>query len=330
MDISGVTLPIRVGIMGTGYAAKRRAEAIQADSRSQLIGVCGHRLETTAAFAQTFACRAFPSLQALLAAEVDLVMIANINQLHGETALAALTTGKHVVMEYPLALTVAEGEALVQLAAQQKKLLHVEHIELLGGGVHQALKQALPQLGTLFAGEYRTYQMVSPAPQRWKYHHQQFGFPLIAAASRISRFLDVLGDVKTVTAQSQFWPSTDPNYFRACLCNAQLQFTNGALVNLSYGKGEVFSCSERTLTLHGEQGSLQFLGEQGSLFKDGQETTLTVGGRRGLFQRDTEMVLKSLTTGTPLYTTAIDSLKTLKVAESCYSASQNQSVESLD
>ncbi len=320
---------IRVGIVGTGYAAQRRAEVFQADPRCQLQAVAGHRPETLAEFAQLFCCTAVDTWQALVQQpDLDLVVIATINQLHGAIAEAALKAGKHVVLEYPLALTAEQGQRLVQLAEQQQRLLHVEHIELLGG-VHQAILANIGRIGPIFAGRYDTIMPKSPAPRRWTYHTEQFGFPFIAALSRISRFTDLLGPVAIVSAQSRFWPSDHPDYFRACLCQASLKFHTGALMTLSYGKGEVFSAGERTLMLQGEAGTLCFQGESGKLIQNGTEMAIAVGSRRGLFKQDTEAVLEYLTAGMPLYNEVQASLMALQVAEACYLASQNQTVVSL-
>ncbi|MFM6005605.1 MAG: Gfo/Idh/MocA family oxidoreductase, partial [Sphaerospermopsis kisseleviana] len=45
---------MRVGLVGTGYAAKLRAEALKQDPRTQLVAIAGHTLEKTAALAQEF------------------------------------------------------------------------------------------------------------------------------------------------------------------------------------------------------------------------------------------------------------------------------------
>ncbi|WLT38729.1 Gfo/Idh/MocA family oxidoreductase [Synechocystis sp. B12] len=160
----------------------------------------------------------------------------------------------------------------------------------------------------------------NPAPQRWTYHHQQFGFPLVAALSRISRFTDLFGTVQQVDAQCRFWDQPNPEYFRACLATAYLQFNNGLKAEVIYGKGEVFHQNERIFTLHGDRGTLIFVGETGKLIQAQTETEITVGSRRGLFKQDTESVLDYLTTGKPLYVDLEASLYALQVADLCTQA----------
>jgi len=208
---------------------------------------------------------------------------------------------------------------LIALAEAQGKLLHVEHIELLGG-LHQALRQALPAIGNPFYARYITIMPQHPAPRRWTYHPEQFGFPLSGALSRIQRFTDLFGDVATVSCQSRFWEASD--YYTACLCTAQLRFTNDLIAEVTYGKGEVFWQGLRNFEVHGEQGTLVFEGDQGSLIRGEERIPIEVGGRRGLFGKDTAMVLDYLVEGTPLYVSAAASLYALKVADAA-----RQSVE---
>jgi len=326
-DLSGNSFtlenPVRVGIIGTGYAAQRRAEVFQGDRRSRLMTFWGNSKANTEKFAAQFGITPQDTWQAVVnSPEVDLVLIATINQLHGAIAAAALKAGKHVVLEYPLALDYGTGQKLQRLAQEQGKLLHVEHIELLGG-VHQAIRANVSKIGEVFYGRYSTIMGQNPAPQRWTYHHQQFGFPLVAALSRISRFTDLFGQVQKVNAQCRFWPQANPDYFRACLATAYLRFDGGLMAEVIYGKGEVFSQSERTFTLHGDRGTLIFEGEQGILIQGEEQQTIPVGSRRGLFKQDTEAVLDYLTEGKPLYVDLKASLYALEVADLCAQASQN-------
>ncbi len=307
-------MPLKVGLVGTGYAAKLRAETFQSDSRSDLRAIAGHTPEKTQEFAQTYQAVALDSWQELVERpDLDLVVVCNINREHGAIARAALTAGKHVVVEYPLALEPTEAEEAIALAQAQGKLLHVEHIELLGG-VHQALRQSIGEIGTPFYARYSTINPQHPAPRKWTYNPELFGFPLSAALSRLHRLIDLFGEVVSVSTQARFWQD-DPEFYSACLCAAQLRFTSGLIGEVIYGKGKTFFQAERKFEVQGEQGTLIFDGEQGKLVKQETTTPIEVGSRRGLFAKDTKMVLDHLLEGTPLYITPAESLYTLKVAD---------------
>ncbi|MEO8893440.1 MAG: Gfo/Idh/MocA family oxidoreductase, partial [Coleofasciculaceae cyanobacterium] len=128
------SLPIKAGIVGTGFAAKLRAETLQSDPRSHLIAVSGHTPETSQEFAHKYEAVAVESWQQLVEhPDLDLVIISTINRDHGAIAHGALNANKHVIVEYPLSLDPAEADSLIALAEAKGKLLHVEHIEILGG-----------------------------------------------------------------------------------------------------------------------------------------------------------------------------------------------------
>lgn len=321
---------ITIGIVGTGYAAKRRAEAWQGDLRSQLSFVAGHSPEKTAEFAASFQLEVLEDWQTLVNhPAIDLVTICTFNANHAAIAAAALGAGKHVVVEYPLALTLAEGESLLSLAQQDDKLLHVEHIELIGG-LHQTLKQYLPAIGEVYYGRYSTIAPQRPAPQRWTYHRDDFGFPLMAALSRIHRFTDVFGAAKTAQGSLRYWPASDSPYFASCLCRGSLTWEGGLSVELIYGKGDVFWKSDRTLELHGDRGSLIFEGDKGMLINDQGSQPLPIASRRGLFVQDSQRVLDYLFEGTPLYVTPQGSLYALRVADALERSAQTGELIALE
>jgi|SRR6478672_854093 len=312
---------IKVGLVGTGYAAKLRAETLQANVRSQLVAVAGHTPARTEEFCHTYQASAVNSWQRLVKrSDLDLIVIATINRDHGAIARAALEAGKHVVVEYPLSLDPQEAEALIALAQAKGKLLHVEHIELLGG-LHQALKRSLPLIGQVFYARYSTINPQNPAPQKWTYHPDLFGFPLSGALSRLHRFTDVFGAVDTVSCQTRFQES-DTNFYTTCICTAQLRFRNGLVAEVTYGKGEALWQPSRIFEVQGEKGALIFDGDEGMLVRGEEKTPIEVGTRRGLFAKDTEMVLDRLIQGTPLYTTPEASLYTLKVADAARRSSE--------
>jgi biliverdin reductase len=314
--------PLKVGIVGTGYAAQRRAESFQADKRAHLLYFSGNSPAGKQTFAQNYSLPPLESASALVNhPDLDLVVIANINSEHEGLVRTALENDKHVIVEYPLAFSSRLGKELVALAQARKKLLHVEHIELLGG-LHQGIKAHLPEIGQVYYGRYSTLMPQSPAPLRWTYQEKMFGFPLIAALSRIHRWIDLFGSVSSVNCRSHLWEAAEPEYFRACLCDAQLTFQNGLIVQITYGKGETLWKTERDFLLYGEKGALSFVGENGLFIRAQTEIPLEISPRRGLFGQDTSLVLDYLYEGKPLYVQVEQSLYALRVAEAAQQSAQ--------
>lgn len=324
--ITDSVLPLKVGIIGTGYAANKRAEAIKSDQRGELLAFTGKNPRKIEEFTQKHGVEAIDSWSELVnLPQLDLVFVCTINQNCGAIAKAALLAGKHVVVEYPLSLEAQVAQEVIELANTQQKLLHVEHMEIIGG-LHQALKQYLPQIGQVFHASYTTIAPQHPVTPSWKYHRDMFGFPLSAALSRIHRLTDLFGKVTSVNCRDRYWNLDQSNYFTACFCQAQLNFHNGITANLTYGKGDVFWHSDRTLEVFGEQGKIVFRGQQGTLIQGETESPIPVTPRRGLFALDTTMVFDYLWSQKPLYLQPQASLYALQVANAAQKSALTKEV----
>ncbi|MEO0534712.1 MAG: Gfo/Idh/MocA family oxidoreductase [Cyanobacteria bacterium P01_A01_bin.123] len=305
---------LRVGLIGTGYVAKARAAAFHADSRSQVVATAGHRLASAEGLAASYGATAEASWQSLIErSDIDLVAIASANRDHGKAVQGALQAGKHVVVEYPLALDFELAESLVTLARQTDKLLHIEHIELLGS-LHQTVQAHINAVGQPVYVRYATISPQHPAPSKWTYDPGLFGFPLMGALSRVHRLTNLFGRVATVACQNQVY-RTDQDVIDTCLCSAQVTFASGPIADVVYGKGDRLWKSTRTLEIQGSQGTLLFDKDQGVLINAEGEHPIAVAPRHGLFVRDTTMVLDHLENNTPLYIKPEESLYALEVAD---------------
>jgi predicted dehydrogenase len=109
--------PVRFGIVGTGFMARVHAHAVRA-SGGVVTRVAGSsRARAEQAAGELFAERVAGSVEELVAApDVDVVSICTPNHLHHPMAEAALTAGKHVVCEKPLALNPGDAEHLAVTA----------------------------------------------------------------------------------------------------------------------------------------------------------------------------------------------------------------------
>ena len=322
---------VRVGVVGTGYAARTRTEAFAADGRSRVLKVAGRSLERTQTFAQAYGLQVAESWRSLTEdPAIDLVVVATVSSLHGDVVETALRAGKAVVVEYPLSLDLAQSRRLVELAAEKKLLLHVEHIELLGG-LHVAMKAYLPWIGTARYVSYRTINIVRPAPLKWTYRFDLFGFPFCGALSRVHRLTNLFGRVRAVDCCTQVVDSeVDADYFSSVLSSARLQFASGLVAELTYGKGEGFWAARRHVEIQGSLGAFVFARNEGSLITAEGTESITVAPRKGLFVKDTQGVLDCLLEGTPLYVSAEESLYALSVGDALRRASEGGQTVYLD
>ncbi|MGB3135880.1 MAG: Gfo/Idh/MocA family oxidoreductase, partial [Nodosilinea sp.] len=195
---------VQIGMVGTGFVARLRADTIQKMSSARLVAVAGHSTAETTAFAEQYAAVACDRWQTLVNyPDLDLVIVCNINRDHGPTVAAALEANCHVVVEYPLALSAEQAQPLLTLAQAKQRMLHVEHIELLGG-THRALRASLEAVGQPVYARYCTLSPKHPAPRSWTYSPELFGFPLAGALSRLSRLIDCFGPVARIYCQNHY------------------------------------------------------------------------------------------------------------------------------
>jgi predicted dehydrogenase len=111
---------VRWGISSTGGIAQAFANALARVDDAQLLAVGSRALERAQAFASEHGAeRAYGSLDALLADDdVDVVYIASPHSEHRREALAAVTAGKHVLVEKPFGLSASEAQEVFDAAAQ--------------------------------------------------------------------------------------------------------------------------------------------------------------------------------------------------------------------
>ena len=101
------------GLIGCGAIARFHADAIGLTEDAVLAGVADARQDAAKSFAETYQIRAYESVEDLLSSpDIDAVCICTPSGLHAPLAIQAAEHGKHMVIEKPMALTVASAEEI--------------------------------------------------------------------------------------------------------------------------------------------------------------------------------------------------------------------------
>jgi predicted dehydrogenase len=135
---------IGVGLIGSGFISAIHADALKRCADAQIVAVTSPSTGKAEAFAKKFSIpHHFNDYQKLLEMdEVDLVVIGIPNDRHCEATLAAAAAGKHIVLEKPMCLTLAEADRMVEACHKAKiKLMYAE--ELCFAPKYVRLKQLL-------------------------------------------------------------------------------------------------------------------------------------------------------------------------------------------
>lgn len=117
-------MTVGIGIVGFGGFGMFAAQQFAQVPGVALRCIAGTHRDAAVKAAERFGLPDVKELGAMLAmADVDLVYIATPPFLHHEQALAALRAGKHVIVEKPLSMTMAEADELVALAREKRLVL---------------------------------------------------------------------------------------------------------------------------------------------------------------------------------------------------------------
>jgi predicted dehydrogenase len=144
---------VRVAVVGAGYWGPNLIRNFAACQDTELVAVCDRDEDRLAKvlrpYPGTEGIRDFDQL--LGRTDIDAVVIATPVSTHGPFGVAALQAGKHVLVEKPLAGSVADAEQLVAAAREADRVLMVDHTFIYSGPV-QKIKQLIEsgEIGDLY------------------------------------------------------------------------------------------------------------------------------------------------------------------------------------
>jgi phthalate 4,5-cis-dihydrodiol dehydrogenase len=126
MTMSGP--PLRLGVAGLGRAFTLMLPTFIADARVELAAAADPREEARRKFAAEFGARTYDTVEGLCGdAGVDAVYVATPHQLHARHVAVAAAHGKHVLVEKPMAITLADCQAMIEAARTGGVKLVVGH-----------------------------------------------------------------------------------------------------------------------------------------------------------------------------------------------------------
>ena len=132
---------VRVGVIGVGALGYHHVRILRDVAGARLIGFHEARADRAAAVAKELGVPAYDRLEELLDA-VDAATVVVPTPAHYEVARAALERGKHLLIEKPIAATLAEADELLTIAAKTRALVQTGHVERF----NRAIRAALPHV----------------------------------------------------------------------------------------------------------------------------------------------------------------------------------------
>lgn len=145
---------LKVGVIGIGRIAQAaHLPALTKAEGVRLVGISDPNRFIVDTVAEHYSVPGFTDPALLLAEDVDAVIVAAPDRFHLPLAMHALKAGKHVLVEKPIGLTVTEGQALVDMAAERGLLLQVGSMRRHDPGIAFA-KAHLASIGPIMSAQY--------------------------------------------------------------------------------------------------------------------------------------------------------------------------------
>ncbi len=173
------THTVRFGLIGFGAWGKHHADAISKTPGASVVAIGAHSSASAAAAQEAYpAAKTYTDYAALLRDnDLDVVDIVLPSHLHHQVTLAALNSGRHVLLEKPMCLSLTDCDDLIRVANEKNRLLAIGHelrLSSLWGKVKELIDDGLvgtPQyvLVELSRNPYRQ------GADGWRYDIQRVG-----------------------------------------------------------------------------------------------------------------------------------------------------------
>ncbi len=128
---------LKVGVVGVGHVGSLHAKIYASLPTAELVGICDIHPTTAQRVGTLFRCRSVTDYRELLP-HVQAVSLAAPTSLHYAIGRDCLQHGRHLLIEKPVATSLAEADELVQLADARRLTLQVGHVERFNAAIQQA------------------------------------------------------------------------------------------------------------------------------------------------------------------------------------------------
>lgn len=120
---------LKVGVLGSGFMGSTHARAFAEIPDVEVVGVSSRTAKKAAALAEELAAKPYTDAIALAThPEVDVISITLPTNLHQEYTVAALESGKDVLLEKPMGLSLEECDAMIAVANRTGRILMLAHV----------------------------------------------------------------------------------------------------------------------------------------------------------------------------------------------------------
>ncbi|MBT6274178.1 MAG: Gfo/Idh/MocA family oxidoreductase [Chromatiales bacterium] len=332
--------PLGIALVGPGTISEYHLNGLAVTGRTVLKAIVGRRLETARALAERFPAESVSDdLNAILSRDdVDALVVTTPDHTHESIAGAALTAGKHVLLQKPMSNSYASCRRIMDAADRSAASLQVSFMHRYFEEVCAAQTLlASGAIGTVTSARMRN---ATPGPDwgGWFFdpafvrsgvvaqlgiHGIDLLTHLLGPVTHVSARLDTLvphrrlADGGTVEVKN---PDT---------ALATYRMANGIVASHEMSMVEVAGCDRFRLEIYGTQGTLWLRSERGALAianEHGEWSTPPLG-EPAFGRRHHDRWLDGLDGSLPAEHTAADAVAGMQILESIERSAAAQSVE---
>lgn len=269
----------RVGIIGTGWGARVQTPVLR-EAGLTVSAIAGHNPDRTRTIANDLDLRPHEDWRQIIdAPDIDLITIVTPPSEHREMAMAALAAGKHVLLEKPTAMNVAEAKTLVEAAAQKpERIALIDHELRFLPSWREARARMAEAIGEI---RYAEVRYSSPArgdrSREWNWWSDAtrgggiwgaVGSHFVDALRYFGMEIEEVQAMMRTTIERRPFGNTTREVTADDFASVDLRLRGGAVAAMTFSAVSAGPDESSVLTIHGERGSMRFIGEEVQLSND--------------------------------------------------------------
>ena len=250
---------IKTALVGCGKVGHLHAAALAALPESEFVAVCGRTLEKANAFAEKYHVAAFTDVREMLAkSEAEAVCICTPHPQHAAPTIAAAEAGAHVLVEKPLASSLADCDAMLAAARANQTIIGTvcqRRFYPPSQRIRRAIddgKIGQPVLGTAVMFGWRDEAYYRSDPWRGSWKHEGGGVLVNQSPHLLDLLIWYLGEIDEVFG---YWANLNHSYIEVeDTAVAVVRFKSGALGNIVMSNSQNPAVNAR-VSVHGADGA---------------------------------------------------------------------------
>lgn len=263
--------PKKVGIVGLGKVAHLHAQALREIDGADFTAACSRSITKAESFGREYGAKPYENIARMVKEqELDLVIICTPHPNHLEPTIASLEAGAHVLVEKPLASTLRDCDAMIEVArSRQLKLSVISQRRFYPPTLR--VKRAMdegkigkPVLGTVNMLGWRDEAYYRSDPWRGSWELEGGGVMVNQAPHQLDLFCWLMGPIDEVYG---LWANLNHPYIEVeDTALAIVKFKSGALGNIILSNSQKPGIFGK-IQVHGDNGaSVGVQTEGGSMF----------------------------------------------------------------